>query len=69
MGIHDTGILILNENVRLNLMKNHTCLNLLKGGIREKFPLTCEKNSMVNPDSFTLDLMVYKFKFALNGTN
>lgn len=67
LAVNNIGVIEINEERRLKLMKNHSALNLLKAAVRENVRVTGEKYSMVTPTKLRFGFMVYKDKVHVDG--
>lgn len=64
--IHMPGLLTINEEVRLQNMRNHTCVHLINASFKQLKSVTCQKSSKVTNDYCNLDISCFCDKVNLS---
>lgn len=61
----DQGILQINEEIRLDNMRNHTAVHLLNATLKKIKGITCQKSSKVTKDYLNLDVSMFGSKLSI----
>lgn len=60
------GSLKINEELRLQNMRNHTCVHLINASLKQLKSVTCQKSSKVTNDYCNLDISCFCDKLSLS---
>lgn len=60
------GVLSLDEDFRLNCMRNHTCTHLLNTALKKHKGVTCQKSSKVTNSYLSFDVAIFGDKLTTN---
>lgn len=68
LSVGDVGVAQINENARLNTMRNHTGVHLLNAALKTLDRATCQKSSKVTDEFLSFDVGVFGNKLSVDDS-